>query len=921
MLFIAKISFAQYYYIGQNSSAKHWRQINTEHFQIIYSEEFESKAQYTANLLTLIYNKATVTLKTSPKKISIILQNDIVEANAFVTLAPRRSEFFTTPPQDDEGLEWLSLLAVHEFRHVVQISKYYQGMTKLLYWLFGEQGVGFVIGATTPLWYLEGDAVGFETFATGYGRGRLPSFNMETRAMYLQLGSYNYDKASFGSFKNYVPNHYNMGYHLTSYVKEMHGIQTWDSVLNRVSKFPLRPFPFSSALKKYTGLGTAKTYEAMSVFLKEKWTKMYQLNEPFYSTFSVLNDTTNKTFTSYIFPVQSPKGIVCVKKGMADVEQLVLISEGKEKLLHKMGYYDGSSFSCNGKLAVWVEQIPDVRWEYRSFSDIIIYDLESDKRSRFSKKGRLFSPNISKENKIVAVSVDQSNIPSLQFFSVDSSAAYLKKEFADMDMIYYPVWGDSNTVYFVSKKDGYQNIFSWNYSSDVLKPLVVSVPYVMTHLVYHNMKIIFHSTQSGIDNIFELDLKTNEIKQLTVSKFGAFYPSVSEDGKLMYSDYSAKGMNIVKLESSAEKPFYVNQGLLMYSNTHQDEQKVFLDKEKMTTYASKKYFTHLHLFNLHSWAPLSIDAESREAAMGASLMSQNKLSNMVTSYNYTYNPQYESSAHQVKVDYMFWFPKFSFIALNEQTKYYPVLDENKIVYVENKRNILLAKMNLDFNLSRSYWQRYISFSTGYSYNNLWRGDGYEAIFNLLESSVFYYAGTKKALRDLQSRWAISLSVFNRSTLNPNSSSTNSTLAALKAFTPGLLKHHSLQVKAEWQKSTSYGVRPLNAVELPRGYANIFYNQISAGKLDYTFPLCYPDWRMGALMYLQRIKMGFFYDYAQLLDLQDNSMVLQSKGAEIRFDVNLLRYSYLMDIGCRVSVYELYGATYLSPQLLFGVSFY
>ena len=122
-------------------------------------------------------------------------------------------------------------------------------------------GVGFVLGATTPLWFLEGDAVGFETFATGYGRGRLPSFNMQSQAMLLQLGSFNYDKASFGSFKTFVPDRYAFGYHLTSYVKEKYGINTWDSVMNRVATFPLRPFPFSSSLKKYTGKGTSKMYK------------------------------------------------------------------------------------------------------------------------------------------------------------------------------------------------------------------------------------------------------------------------------------------------------------------------------------------------------------------------------------------------------------------------------------------------------------------------------------------------------------------------------------------------------------------------------------------------------------------------------------------------------------------------------------
>ena len=67
-------------------------------------------------------------------------------------------------------------------------------------------------------------------------------------------------------------------------------------------------------------------------------------------------------------------------------------------------------------------------------------------------------------------------------------------------------------------------------------------------------------------------------------------------------------------------------------------------------------------------------------------------------------------------------------------------------------------------------------------------------------------------------------------------------------------------------------------------------------------------------------MGFHYDYAQLMDTENKFQVLQSQGVELRGDINLLRYSYLMDIGCRVSGYQDNGLFYLYPQVLFNVAF-
>ena len=54
---------------------------------------------------------------------SIVLQNQGVIANGFVQLAPKKSEFYTTPPQQFDSQDWLNNLAVHELRHVAQFDK------------------------------------------------------------------------------------------------------------------------------------------------------------------------------------------------------------------------------------------------------------------------------------------------------------------------------------------------------------------------------------------------------------------------------------------------------------------------------------------------------------------------------------------------------------------------------------------------------------------------------------------------------------------------------------------------------------------------------------------------------------------------------------------------------------------------------
>ncbi|MFM7022106.1 MAG: TolB family protein [Flavobacteriales bacterium] len=920
---------SQYYYRGQNPSSTKWRQINTEHFQLIYPEDFEVKAQYTANILSLVYEKASKTLVVAPRKISILLQNDLVEANGFVTLAPWRSEFFTTPPQDDEGLEWLHLLAIHEYRHVVQISKFNQGLTRLMYWLLGEQGIGLVFGATTPLWFMEGDAVGFETFATGYGRGRLPSFSMESRAMLLQLGQFNYEKASFGSFKDYVPGRYPFGYHMTSYVKEKYGTNTWDRVINRVARFPLRPYPFSSSLHHVTGKGTSAMYKEMAQYQREKWSSQMKVNEPYYTDFTIINDTVRRGFTSYTFPIANEKGVLAVKKGLSDVPQLVLIgNDKKERELMKFGSHDGVSLHANNNYVVWVEEFPDARWEYRTYSDIVMYDLEKNKRVRLTKKQRLFAPNISSDNQIVAVAVSKSNVSSLVFLDADKGNVYKTREFPEYDMLYFPVWGPNNYILFVAKKDGLQHIIKWNTATDVIEVLADDLPFVVSHLNFRSRKLYFHSTQMGIDNIFQMDLATKKTYQVTVSKFGAFNPYVSPDGRILYNDYSAKGMNVAQTSLSEEfeslRPMFVSQGLMLYNSALQNEEKIVVNKDEFKKFESKKYHPGFHLFNIHSWGPVNIDAQSNEASLGFAVLSQDKLSTSVTSYNFNYNPQQNQLTHDIKYKYMGFYPKLSVGAIRE---FRDVLlpDDSTVGRLQTDR--LNGEVELDLNLTKGYFQTFAGVSFRYTFINFNRSDDYSGRLDVGDIIPYFSCMARTSKRDLFPRWGVYSTFLYRLPLVEKSFSSKTAYALATFYLPGVAKHHGIQLKTEWQQSKAVGFYPSNNIDLPRGYINsnqqYTYTSMLSGKVDYNFPLFYPDWKFGPIAYLQRLKMGLHYDYARMVDLSGTFHTLQSFGAELRGDVNFFRYDYPVDIGVRASFTEANAFALNKPylQFLFGVDFY
>ena len=185
---------AQYYSSGQDPASVDFRQIKTQNFRFFFPFSYQKTALYIANVMEYAAQLDTISLHGAPPRIPVILHNQTAISNAMTVWAPRRMDFYTIPPDDSYGQEWFQQLALHEYRHIVQIDKLNQGLTRALTYVFGQQATGAVLGLYLPLWFPEGDAVSAETELSNTGRGRSPSFAMPLRAQFLEKGLYSYDK-------------------------------------------------------------------------------------------------------------------------------------------------------------------------------------------------------------------------------------------------------------------------------------------------------------------------------------------------------------------------------------------------------------------------------------------------------------------------------------------------------------------------------------------------------------------------------------------------------------------------------------------------------------------------------------------------------------------------------------------------------
>src|SRR5688572_2569449 len=278
-LFLIILSFSQCGWaqvvFENNPTSISWQQINTYHFRILFPKGFDIQALRMANTLERIRKAESRTLGSEPRRISVILQNQSAESNGFVSILPRRSEFYTMPPQDYNFLgtnDWLDLLASHEYRHIVQYKHATRGFNRVIYYLFGSTGLSGMAQAAAPQWFWEGDAVATETAFTRSGRGRIPNFNLLFKTNFLEGRTFNYHKQYLRSYKHNIPDFYVLGYNMVSYLrKRTNDPEIWGKITARSWNVPFIPFAFSNAIHKETGLYVTDLYKEMVNDFKKEW--------------------------------------------------------------------------------------------------------------------------------------------------------------------------------------------------------------------------------------------------------------------------------------------------------------------------------------------------------------------------------------------------------------------------------------------------------------------------------------------------------------------------------------------------------------------------------------------------------------------------------------------------------------------------
>jgi len=905
---------AQFYDNGQDRFRR-LSHIKTDHFDVIFPTSETALGQLYANHLEEIYKTGGQTLAWQPRRIPVVLRTSVAYANGEVVWAPRRMNLFTTATPDNYFQRWDEHLTMHEFRHVVQTDKLNQGTSQFFYHLFGEQYFGLLLGVHVPYWFLEGDAVAYETGASAAGRGRIADFEHELAAQVSQKGIWHYHKAIFGSYADYVPSRYQLGYHLISYGRLNYGTEIWQNALNQVANHPITMRPFGKGIKMTTGLREPEFYYKALEPLQQKI-----VAEPDNSTLITNCNSTN--YTIFYNPQYANNKIIAYRENLSDISAFVSIdNKGKQHIIKHIGTMAVEHFSTNEKMIVW-NQIRSTRWNLFNHSQIKTYDIKNKNTKTIARRGRYHCSTLSHNGLLIASACYADT--THWSITIHNTKGRLMQQIALNDALPTRIaWSDNDQqIAIIVNYNNSKSILIFDLDTHKNDTIISNIFDDISNLLFANNTIYFTGNYDGQTAWYSYNLNTRDCNIIATSGFGTGSGSIYGD-TLLFTYYTADGYMIAQkniADSRKKASLPTTRETAFTQKLAQQEQQVKFSSDSI--FNVKYYSRLLHLLNIHSWGPLSVRIDESEIGPGFTFMSQDALSTSFLTAGYQYYFADDIDNLFVEYQYKGFYPIFG---LRGDLKYYDQkLNDNRgRTYTFNcKQRDLTASVRLPAILSSGAFTTSAYIQTAYQLRKRTieqKTTNYQSdtLHQTLVHSAYFQCLRRQAVRDIQPRWGFYIHANYMHYINSDNTDYQASIQG-KIYLPGLLQNHGISVSGGLQKRSKYDLIFSNIVAYPRGYKSVSNTEFSSLLTSYTMPICYPDLPIGNALYIKRIRTTIFYDYAQAkLNSKYN---FQSVGADVIADFNIFRIAIPFNIGLRYARCITTSSNYFSPIFTMNFSF-
>jgi Tol biopolymer transport system component len=552
-----------------------WSTIETPHFYVHFHNGAEHTGKLAAKIAEEVYAPITALYGYEPDgKIHFVIKDYDDFSNGAAYYLDNKVEIWASALDFElRGTHnWLRTVITHEFTHMISLGAsrkitrhipdfYIQSIgyekEKRDDVLFGYPNriISYPIAFTSvPPW-----------FAEGVAQYQLPELEYDLwdthRDMLLRTAVVEGKMLTYAEMNAFGKNSigservYNQGFSFSSYIAGRYGIESLKNISQNMRK-PWR-FSFDSAIKAATGKGGAELYREWKKYLEEKYAA--QLRD--IQAHKVEGEVLQKEGTANFFPRWSPDGksVGFLTNAGADyLGQTALVirdqSTGKVKAV-KAGVHYAFAWSPDGTRIVYSRK-SEKNPGHSAFYDLFLYDLKTKKEKRLTAAARAQSPSWSPDGKKIACVLNHDGAQNLALFDLEKAQLKMLTAHQNQEQVYTPQWSPagSQILYGFSRSRG-RDLYLHDLATGESRA-VLDDPADSRDAVFgpDGKTIYFSWDESGIFNIYSLDLATKQTTQLTNVIGGAFMPAVNQNGELVFSTFVAEGYKIALLKNPPPLP-------------------------------------------------------------------------------------------------------------------------------------------------------------------------------------------------------------------------------------------------------------------------------------------------------------------------------------------------------------------------------
>lgn len=955
-LFITERACAQYYSWGTDPTSFRWQQIKGEKYRIVYPDSAKYIASEMAFYLDAVQNDIAHGYKHPQMSIPFVVHPANMLSNGLVMWLPKRVEFLSSPAINGYSMPWRKQLIAHEYRHAVQYNNLNRGLVKGLSYIIGQQSstIGLLF---MPLWMMEGDAVMAETEMSTFGRGLQPSFSMGYRAYNNVLGAFkSRDKWFCGSFKDYIPDHYQLGYFICRHGYNEYGAILGNDMADLTTRRPWMVVSNSWVFKKLYGTTQPRLFDETFDTLYHHWQSLPQIEQ---STTPVAIPEV-ESYTTYSHPLALGDGrILALKEDFDNPSALVVINPNtadEQRLIHTGIVSSRPARDHSGRI-YWTEYRRSPLFAQKVTSKIYYLDSGQHTSRRLRIKGNALYPTPTQEGTISWVEYALDGRYSVVSYK---DGTEISRTTIERDKEVHGMAWDNTTqaIYLLITDDDGMHIAKLH--NQTLLPVTRPAYTTLSDLTAKDGKLYFGSIASGRDELHYIDLATGKEYQLSTSSFGSFSPAPFDDKSVVAVSYDRRGylpvtQSITTTHEVKHRPHpeayllpesepwgVVNLDTLSFDTA--------VDNDLVTKKPARKFDRIGHGINIHSWAPASYDPyaiveESKVAFnLGATVMSQNILSNtegfLTWGWNHDEGSIFKGTLRYYGLGVSLW-AKGTYGGkqkIHTVYKYNPETQEIEVPESpkQGRYYSVSAGATLPLLFQHGYHTSQLTMSTSWNFSNGMTANvdkiryesgkitnfetiGYTEGVHQLSFGIGFSDQVRMAHRDFLPPWAVVLQA--NYTLNPTTDDFGH-LAVLygKLYTPGFAKHHSLSLAASYQTSIGGFHSKMMLSELafkstkllPRGFSSydIENKNYVATSLNYQLPVWYPDGGWQGVIYFKRLRLNLGGDYASFEQPSFNvegDVVMPRKaiwayGGDIIVDFNIFTMPASATITATLSLY-------------------